>query len=386
MRWLVCLVMLFGCETVQVRPSLETAPTEAEGAVVEETSPLLAAISLGVGPRSSCAVLADESLWCWGDGDDGLLGGDSGPGPVRVLEAAGLSQVMVGHARVCFLADEGLRCFGDLGYGRDPVRTAPTAVPGVEGVSQFALADEHLCFVGVDGRARCVGTQSRAGDGARANRPSNTLATSAQSVSAGLHHSCALVGGGVQCWGVANGRLGGANVRYYTESARPVPDLAGVRSISTHGSGSQTCALLADDEIRCWGLTSNTNRHGHYALVSETPLPLEPVGEAVASVVTGLMQVFAITDSGVVYRYMSQEPVSEEEPNGRSRMHTSYGSAVRLELPAVSTIGVGLAHTCALTQEGAVLCWGLGGGGRLGNGTNGSLSTPTRVQFEGSET
>lgn len=379
MRLLVC-VMLLGCETVQVRPSLEPAAEEVEE--IEAAAPTLAAISLGVGPRSTCAVLSDESLWCWGDGDEGLLGGNPGPGPVRVLEAAGLSRVVVGESRVCFLAAEGVRCFGNLGYARSPVRTEPTAVPRLEGARDFAVASRHACFIDGEAKVRCIGSGASAGENARAQRLSDPLVSDAEGIATGLVHSCALARGHVHCWGEAyGGRLGGVGVRSYTTSARQLPDLEGVRSISSYSRGSQTCALLAGDEIRCWGQTSSTNHRARYALLSETPVVLEPVGEPVAGIVAGLVQVFAIAESGAVYRYVSQQPTLEEHANGRAQLRVSYGAAARLDLPPISNIGGGLAHTCALTSDGAVLCWGLGAGGRLGNGTNGSLPTPTAVHF-----
>lgn len=379
MRYLFCL-MLLGCETVQVRPSLEPAAEEVEE--VEEAAVSLAAISLGVGPRSNCAVLSDESLWCWGDGDDGLLGGDPGPGPVRVLEAEGLSRVVVGENRVCFLADEGVRCFGDLGYRRNPVRTEPIAVPQLEGARDFAVGQRHACFIDGEANVRCIGSGPSAGENARAQRLSDPLVSDAEGITTGLAHSCALAGGRVHCWGEAyGGRLGGVGVRSFTTSARQLPDLEGVRRISAYSRGSQTCALLAGDEIRCWGQTSANHRR-RYALLGEAPVDLEPAGEAIASIVAGLVQVFAIAESGAVYRYVSQQPTMEESNSGRTQLRVSYGSPARLDLPPVSNIGGGLAHTCALTRDGVVLCWGLGAGGRLGNGTNGSLSVPTAVLFE----
>lgn len=35
-----------------------------------------------------------------------------------------------------------------------------------------------------------------------------------------------------------------------------------------------------------------------------------------------------------------------------------------------TSLGVGFFHTCALTDDGAAYCWGYGGGGSLGNGSD----------------
>jgi alpha-tubulin suppressor-like RCC1 family protein len=385
MRLLVCVmfVVTLGCETIQVRPAPEAPeapPTEAAAAEDSE-APSPAALSLSVGPRSSCAALEDGSLWCWGDSDDGLLGDNSGPGPVRLLEAAGLSRVVVGHSRVCFLADEGMRCFGNFYSRRTPanaVRTSPFAVPGMDEASDLAIGVHHICFITADKSVRCNGVGPASGN-VRSHRLGAPIVSSADGVAVGAGHSCALTDGHVECWGEAGGgRLGGASVRFFTDSPRRVPDIEGVRAISAYGTGAQTCALLDEDDIRCWGMTGQPVSGGSPAALHEPHVRLEAAGEPIARIISGVVQVFAIAESGAVYRYLSQEPVAIE---GQPRKHTSYGEGVRLELPAIADIGVGLTQTCALTREGAVLCWGLGAGGRLGNSTDENLSAPTRVHF-----
>ena len=42
-------------------------------------------------------------------------------------------------------------------------------------------------------------------------------------------------------------------------------------------------------------------------------------------------------------------------------------------------MAVGVAHVCAVTAAGAVLCWGANGSGELGDGTQQDRLTPTPV-------
>ena len=58
------------------------------------------------------------------------------------------------------------------------------------------------------------------------------------------------------------------------------------------------------------------------------------------------------------------------------------GSTCRPRVPGISdAVGVaaGGYHTCALHADGGVSCWGLGGGGQLGDGTSRSSSAPRRI-------
>jgi alpha-tubulin suppressor-like RCC1 family protein len=77
------------------------------------------------------------------------------------------------------------------------------------------------------------------------------LSSGVQAIATGDHHACALVNGGVQCWGLnANGQLGNNST---TESLVPVQVTglsSGVTAITT--GADHTCALV-NGGARCWG-------------------------------------------------------------------------------------------------------------------------------------
>ena len=50
----------------------------------------------------------------------------------------------------------------------------------------------------------------------------------------------------------------------------------------------------------------------------------------------------------------------------------------------VAAVNIGSYHTCALTQAGAVLCWGFNSNGQLGDGTTTRRNVPVAVSGLGS--
>ncbi len=149
-------------------------------------------------------------------------------------------------------------------------------------------------------------------------------------ITAGLGHTCALTtAGGIKCWGGNSyGQLGDG-----TRTVRLVPvDVTGLTSGVTAISAStstHTCAVLADGGVKCWG--RNDNRQ----LGTDTP------------------QEFHIDHSAV--------PVDVDGPLGN-----------------MTSVTTGDSHTCALSAEGAAICWGSNLSGQLGTGSAGSL-TPVDV-------
>lgn len=105
-------------------------------------------------------------------------------------------------------------------------------------------------------------------------------------------------------------------------SRLPDVDLGGARAESIAAGGYQTCVVLTDGKVRCWG----SNSRGEVGLNS-----LEVYGD-------------------------------NESPNNAS-FNVDFGTDLR----AVQ-VAAGWLHTCALFSNGRVRCWGLGNAGQLGNG------------------
>jgi alpha-tubulin suppressor-like RCC1 family protein len=199
--------------------------------------------SIALGQSYTCAVLDNGSVKCWGQNLRGQLGygdtenrGDSGGEMGDALPAVELgtgrtaASITAGGDHTCALLDnESVKCwgsnlFGQLGYGDPSTRggTMGDALPAVE-----------------------LGT-----------------GRTAKSIVAGDGHTCAVLDNGtVKCWGRSNyGQLGYGDELTRGDSggemgdALPAVELGTGRTAQSISAGDlHTCALLDDGSVRCWG-------------------------------------------------------------------------------------------------------------------------------------
>jgi alpha-tubulin suppressor-like RCC1 family protein len=213
-------------------------------------------------------------------------------------------------------------------------------------------------------------------------------------VDAGDLHTCALLASGnVRCWGFGgSGRLGYGNQNNLGDGAGETPatlpnvDVGGT-AIQIAAGGSHTCALLAGGAVRCWGLGSSGQLgYGNSQNVgdNEAPSAVGPVelGGAAVQITAGTSHTCALLDDGAVRCWglgsLGRLGYGNTQSVGASQTPAAVG-AVALGGPAAQ-IAAGGSHTCALLESGAVRCWGLGASGQLGYGSTqnvGDNETPT---------
>lgn len=341
-------------------------------------------------------------------------GEDCEPGMVGCLDdctfADGAASIALGHDHTCAVTHFGqLRCWGsgdrgklglgsedDIGDEPGEVAAADDVEPGAA-VDRVALGSGFSCALLVDGVVVCWGYRAngRLGDGLDmsmddiGDEPGETAGTLGQvsisdvvDLAVGGSHACALRDTGqVYCWGTGmGGRLGYANeddvgVINNPSTVGPVflPEDFKPRQLAA-GAG-HTCALSTEGDVRCWGDASEG--------ILGTMAPDEPIGddefpdagspvqlrgEAVA-ITAGSQHTCALMDGGAVkcwglgdhgrLGYGSVDSIGDDE--------VPAGFTVDLPGRAVA-ISAGRAHTCALLDDGAALCWGDNGKGQLGRG------------------
>ena len=113
------------------------------------------------GGTTSCAVLHDGTVWCWGSDAQGELGWDlplttNWPYrslPTRVFGVEGASQVATSRGKVCAIVTEGhVWCWG----AERNKRVLATRIPDIEGAVQLEMASYKLtCAVMNSGKVAC---------------------------------------------------------------------------------------------------------------------------------------------------------------------------------------------------------------------------------------
>jgi alpha-tubulin suppressor-like RCC1 family protein len=306
--------LIFGVAACRDGSPADTAPSQFEGALKVSTN-----------WGASCAVRQDGKVLCWGIN-----------GKILAVEVDGITaatDVSVGHSATCaLLADGTVRCWGDeyggqLGNGTSLIEYSPPVnVSGITSAAALSVGDGHACAVLADGRIQCWGAndfgQLGIGTQAESDVPSTVAGiTGATGVSAGQYGTCAvLMDGTARCWGMNTfGRLGDGTM---ADSSVPVAVSGVTSAVGICTSIDHSCAVLADGTVQCWG----ANAFG------ETGSSAREGGSSMPVAVAGITDAVAVS--------------------------------------------CGTEHTCAVSKDGTIQCWGADG---AAGGDYRVLGNPTAV-------
>jgi len=359
--------------------------------VLDSGGTVLASIMFSDGQGyHSCVVTSAGGVKCWGSNTNGQLGTGTfttSSLPVTVVGLSAVSEVSTGFAHTCALtAVGGLKCWGLNGSGQvgdgtsGNNRTTPVDVSGLTtGVAHVSAGAHHTCAVMTSGGVKCWGLNNfgQVGDGTSANRPTpvdvSGLTSGVARVSAGGLHSCAMMtSGGARCWGYnLYGQVGDGTLN--NNRSTPV-DVIGVAAPVAQVSAGyyHTCALPSGGGVMCWGYNNRgeLGNGGFYPWYA-TPAYVSGLVGSVDQISLGAEHTCALMAGGGI-KCWGQNYYGEL---GRGTFMTAfpYGSAtpgdvVGLTSP-ITQVSVGYSHSCALTAGSGVKCWGYNGHGEVGNGT-----------------
>lgn len=197
---------------------------------------------------SSCGLLEDGTVWCWGHGWRGQLGNGTAPfaqrSPVQVKGLSGVYQMAAGAYHLCAATrdDAGsheVYCWGGNGHGQlanEPrLRfAAPMRMPALSGmkIGSLSLGTRHSCLVTTEHKGFCWGSGhfGQLGDGSRKFEYKSLVPIMAdedlRTIAAGGYHTCyTTMADAGYCFGFGDrGQIGDG--RYRTAALKPVRVLA----------------------------------------------------------------------------------------------------------------------------------------------------------------
>lgn len=347
---------------------------------------------LAIGDAAMCARLTGGRLSCWGRNTDlqltdGLVSPQTQPAQVSAF--GDVAQVQIGERHTCIRGDgDVLRCVGKNDYGQlGNDATANTGRPvdavGLGSVRDFDVHGEHTCAVAsADGAVRCWGRnlEGQLGDGSRTDNRTPVHVTietgdaliGATSITAGRRHACALVAGGVHCWGAnLHGEIGDGTV-IDRQRAVEVPGLGDV--VELEAGREHTCARDSDGRVWCWGknVEKQTASGPDPQMLAPTLVALPGPARSVA---LGHNHSCALIGTNAwCWGKNAEGQIADPSP--------TVATPTRLAgFPPAAMLAAGFNNTCVIDAGGSVWCRGSNSEGQLANGTTGPdpVSTPVAL-------
>lgn len=398
------------------------------GRTVKLTLPFEDAFAMYGG--TSCAILDNDTLKCWGagaggkrgSGDNaafGTLGTETGDNlPIVNLGGDIPVKVVISGGHVCVINNVGqLKCWGSnttgqLGYGDVTARgntagTTPNNLPYInlgtgKTAKSVALSDYHTCAILNDDTVKCwgyngngelgLGFGGNQGDGPGEMGDTlpalnlGTAHTKVLKIVANSYNTCALLDNAtVKCWGYNSvGQLGSGGVASIGlspidmgDGLLPVNLGTGRTVIDLFNGSNNFCAKLDNLQVKCWGYNDKAQLGlGHIFNVGRSPLSLGDNLQAL-NLGAGLeIDYISIgTHSGCAL--LTNQKVKCWGYFYRGDGNQAVGDAageVTAALPSVAMpTGVTFKElksmgnfTCGKTNADKLLCWGYNGTGTLG--------------------
>ena len=351
-------------------------------------------VAVSAGLYSTCALLSNGTVRCWGYNHYGQLGNATTTDSTTPVVVQGLNDAVAlsasdGYHACAVRANGTAQCwggnvYGALGDGTTVDSSSIKTVLDLRNIATISTGGNDTCAALVDGTAYCWGEAP--GPGTRPLPLKGVV-----SIQAGNSDICALLADStVDCWGDnVSGQIGNGT---YADAVHPVSTptaVQGLNHVVTLSAGTEgECAVLADGTAACWG----ANNHGQLGNGTVTSGP--PYGSSTPVAVSGLTNVVAITTAGYyACALLSDGSVScwGDNENGTLGNGTTTDSASPVTVPGLGNIvaiSAGIEHACALAADGTVWCWGLNTQGELGHApTNDSCTgavcsmTPVRVDW-----
>ena len=364
------------------------------GSLVSVASPAQAAsgpwASVAAGQSHTCAINTSKTLYCWGLGASGQLGDGTNEVrkvPTKIGTSGVWASVAAGGQHTCAISTgKSLYCWGYRDHGQvgdgtiEPLQQFVPKRVGTAGVwAAVSTGFAHTCAISTGKSLYCWGWNDfgQLGIGATGDRFSPKKVGTAgvwAKVSVGGGHTCALsTGKSLYCWGYnAEGGVGdGSTVNRL--SPRRIGTAGAWAGIS--GGGKHTCAITTGKSLYCWGLNDNSQVGDGSTINRLSPKRIGTAG-AWAGASAGGQHTCALSSAKTLYCW----GYNEFGQVGDNTFDTPKTAARKAGPSGVwSTASAGAFHTCGVTTDKALYCWGVGSYGQIGVGNTVDQPYPTRV-------
>jgi alpha-tubulin suppressor-like RCC1 family protein len=364
-------------------------------------------LQVEAGDKFTCAIVSvaggvRTDVYCWGANYYGQLGIGPGLGQYKAtpemvkLPATDIQSISVGHAHACAISRaRGTYCWGwngdqQVANSPDPFIYVPqrVATPSNIAFLDVEAGFDSTCAIGTDSKAYCWGSNGagQLGTGDYLNRsiPTQVIdVAGASRLALGAGHTCAIEGARVKCWGSNSAGQLGTSAAFPQSNPFPTvvfSDTGPVRDIAT--GHAHTCVVSSSGLVHCAG----SNVEYQLSVQPSSPSnpyfqpamgPFGPIGD-IFDVSAGHRTTCANSISGFLCwgnNFLGQLGLAEGASG--PRVATQYAT-----IDFVKKASNGTSHTCAITFDNRLWCWGDNSWGQIGNGAVSSQPMrPTLVYF-----
>lgn len=302
----------------------------------------------------------------------------------------GWRQVVSGKKHSCASRSDGtVRCWGDNTSGQlgtlqaGNSSTSPVVLTGLTGIRQMASTDRHTCALDTGDRLWCWGLNDygQVGDeqpsDARRTPYRHPTVVDVAEVGVGTLHTCVRRRDEtVDCVGFnSQGQLGDGS----TNLSDQFVDTKNLTSAVQLSVGvAHACAIQRDGMADCWGLNGTMDNFGRLG-TGTTPSRTSPTAvvqlAGIRQIASGQDHTCAVTEDGEVWCW-GDNTFGQLGDGGSSDTLTPRKANGISNAVAVTA---GADHTCAITAMRELYCWGRNDFGQLGLGNRNVQRTPQRV-------
>ena len=344
--------------------------------------------------QHSCGITADGRAYCWGVNTSGQLGNgtttaSSTPVPVTGLLSSKIAvQVATGGDTSCALtADNLIYCWGKNGSAQfgngtwsdssTPVATTMSGALSGKTITQITVGGDWACALASDGSAYCWGGNWNGRLGTGGTTDSSTPATvggglSFISINAMASNTCGITTTyKVYCWGSNDTGQIGDNTTTQRTSPTAVSTsgvLNGINLTQVYPLNGAACALSSAGNVYCWGggWAGQLGNGGNSQ--SLVPVSVTMSGRTAVSIGGGRTQVCMVTTTSSVYCW--GDNTYGQLGDGTTTAHnvpTQMNTASLLSGKTIIQVSTGNYDTCVLTLDQITACSGHNASGELGN-------------------